>query len=138
MILLPSTSILATILALSTLIHALPTNTVEDYSTLRFLCLTPDSTVNDYCTMNSFGPGLPLKTRTCKNLCQCTYNGIGTLTIKCQKYGCCSNLDVFNACTNGGHCDCYYSYKRDGDLLGANATMAVEDLGGPLPVTQCA
>lgn len=67
--------VLTAILALSTLASSLPTNTVEHFSQLRFTCLTPDSSVLDYCTMNEFGPSLPLKTRTCKNLCKRAYRG---------------------------------------------------------------
>jgi hypothetical protein len=78
------------------------------------------------------GPGLPLKTATCKNLCNCVYRGTGTLTVTCQRYSCCSNLDVFTACENHGQCSC----QRDAKLLQANATTArrfaegVMDLGG--------
>jgi hypothetical protein len=105
---------------------------VENYARLRYTCLTPDPTVLDYCSKDLTGPGLPLKTANCKSLCKCTYRGTGTLTVTCQRYGCCSNLDVFTACENHGHCSC----QRDAELLQANATMArgvaegVMDLGG--------
>lgn len=99
---------------------------VENYAQLRYTCLTPDPTVLDYCSMDLAGPGLPLKTATCKNLCNCTYRGTSTLTVTCQRYGCCSNLDVFTACENHGRCGC----RRDAELLQANATMAREVAGG--------
>jgi hypothetical protein len=130
-------SIFAIIVSLSTLVYNVPTNTVEHFSQLRFTCLTPDSTVLDYCTMNEFGPGLLLKTRTCKNLCKCAYRGTSTLYVACQSYGCCSNFDVSTACQNEGHCGCYFGFKRDAELLEANATVALKDvehLGGSVPV----
>jgi hypothetical protein len=37
---------------------------VENYAQLRYMCLTPDLTVLDYCSMDLTGPNPPLKTTT--------------------------------------------------------------------------
>ena len=120
------------LLTICTLLLSTLVTPVENYAQLRYACLTPGTTVLDYCSMDLTGPGLPLKTATCKNLCNCAYRGTGTLTVTCQRYGCCSNLDVFTACENHGQCSC----QRNAELLQANATTArglaegVIDLGG--------
>jgi len=114
------------LLTICTLLLSILVSLVENYAQLRYTCLTPDPTVLDYCSMDLTGSA------TCKNLCNCVYRGTGTLTVTCQRYGCCSNLDVFTACENHGQCSC----QRDAKLLQANVTTArrfaegVMDLGG--------